>query len=123
MCLPRIGVEVVELDTRKPFERGGPIALEAPLDGAREVRSRTDHQVVAAAGTVAVEEQGCLVDTIDHAVGRDVLRPTAQAGEGGEEIADVKNVTTDLPRLDHTRHTAIRGTREPPSVRSHLPPR
>lgn len=59
------------------------------------------HQVISAAVTVAVEQQRSWVDTVDHTIGRNMLRCATEACEPGKPIAEMKDIANDLPRFDH----------------------
>ena len=74
--------------------------LEVILDRRSEVRPLVDEVVVASPVRVALQEQGRLVDAVDHAVGGDVLRRAREPREGGEQIHLVDHVARDLPGLD-----------------------
>jgi len=83
-----------------------PVNLALILHRSGQVRSLKDKIVITPPMCIALQQQRRLVNTIDHAVGRDELAGTGQPCKGAEKIHFMDHVADDLTRLDHGPATA-----------------
>ncbi len=72
-----------------------PVDFHILLDGRPQRVHFLEVHVVAASMSVALEEQGGLVDTVDDPVTGNTLGVTGNAGKGGVEVADEHHVAGD----------------------------
>ena len=83
-----------------------PVNLALNLHRSGQVRSLKDKIVITPPMCIALQQQRRLVNTIDHAIGWNVLLGAGEPREGGEKIHFMDHVADDLTRLDHGPATA-----------------
>ena len=90
---PGVAVEVIDRQLEGRLSGRRPVHLELLLDGLREVGTIVHMDVVTAPLGITLQEQCCLIDTIDDAVAGYVLLCACDTRHGREDIRNVDNIS------------------------------
>ena len=79
-----------------------PVPFVTTFDCGSECVAGINEHVIAPAVSITIQEQRCLVESINDAVSRNVFRSACQSGKGRVQVRDVHDVPNNLCLLDHS---------------------
>ncbi len=103
MLLTWILVEIEEFRAGQRSRARGQQPLELLFNDRTERRALIDVHVFPAAIRIAIEKHHRLVDAVDDAVSRNLVKTPGNPNEGVEQFSDMYDITDSLARLNNAR--------------------